>query len=79
MDSQPLPDEIIKKLDKDILVYDIVYNPLTTQFLQSAKKEGLRVVEGLDMLLYQAQKAIQIWTGKTPDVNLMKIAALRSL
>lgn len=79
MDSQPLPDSIIKKLDKNTLVYDIVYNPLTTLFLQSAQKEGLRVVEGLDMLLYQAQKAIQIWTGKTPDVNVMKIAALRSL
>lgn len=79
MDEQPLSDSVIKKLDKDTLVYDIVYNPLTTLFLQSAQKEGLRVVEGLDMLLYQAQKAIQIWTGKTPDVNLMKIAALRSL
>lgn len=79
MDEQPLPDSVIKKLDKNTVVYDIVYNPLTTQFLESAKKEGLRVVEGLDMLLYQAQKAIQIWTGKTPDVNVMKIAALRSL
>lgn len=79
MDSQPLPDSVIKKLDKNTLVYDIVYNPLTTLFLQSAQKEGLRVVEGLDMLLYQAQKAIHIWTGKTPDVNVMKIAALRSL
>lgn len=79
MDEQPLPDSVIKKLDKNTVVYDIVYNPLTTQFLESAKNEGLRVVEGLDMLLYQAQKAIQIWTGKTPDVNVMKIAALRSL
>lgn len=79
MDEQPLSDSVLKKLDKNTVVYDIVYNPLTTQFLDSAKKEGLRVVEGLDMLLYQAQKAIQIWTGRTPDVNVMKIAALRSL
>lgn len=79
MDAQPLSDEVIKKLNKDTLVYDIVYNPLTTLFLQSAQKEGLRVVEGLDMLLYQAQKAIQIWTGKTPDVKVMKIEALRNL
>lgn len=79
MDSQPLSDNVIKKLDKKTVVYDIVYNPLTTKLLESAQKEGLRVVEGLDMLLYQAQKAIQIWTGKTPDVNVMKIAALRSL
>jgi shikimate dehydrogenase len=79
MDEQPVPTEVLKRLDKDTIIYDIVYNPLTTKFLQSAKDEGLRVIEGLDMLLYQAQRAMQIWTGETPDVNVMKIAALRSL
>lgn len=79
MDSQPLSESVIKQLNKDTLIYDVVYNPLTTRFLATAKKEGLRVVEGLDMLLYQAQKAIQIWTGKTCDINVMKIAALRNL
>ena len=78
-DEQPLSDYVINSLDKSTLVYDIVYNPLTTLFLQSAQKAGLRTVEGLDMLLYQAQYAIQIWTGKTPDVKEMKIAALREL
>lgn len=79
MDEQPISDAVIKKLDKDTVVYDIVYNPLTTMFLQSAQKQGLRVIEGLDMLLYQAQKAIQIWTGEVPDIKTMKIAALRNL
>ena len=79
MDEQPISDAVIRKLDKDTVVYDIVYNPLTTMLLQSAKKEGLRVIEGLDMLLYQAQKAIQIWTGEVPDFKSMKIAALRNL
>ncbi len=78
-DEQPLSDRVIKSLDKSTIVYDIVYNPLTTMFLKSAQKEGLRTVEGLDMLLYQAQRAIQIWTGKTPDVKDMKIVALRNL
>jgi shikimate dehydrogenase len=78
-DEKPLSESVIKSLSKDTLVYDIVYNPLTTELLKSAQKEGLQIVEGLDMLLYQAQKAIQIWTGKTPDFNEMKIAALRSL
>ena len=31
------------------------------------------------MLIYQAQRAIEIWTGKTPDFNIMKIAALEAL
>jgi len=79
MDEMPLSEYVIKNLDKNTVVYDIVYNPLTTLFLQTAQKHGLQIVEGLDMLLYQAQKAIQIWSGKTPDFNEMKIAALRSL
>ncbi|MCD8377419.1 MAG: hypothetical protein LUB59_01375 [Candidatus Gastranaerophilales bacterium] len=79
MDEMPLSENVVKSLDKDTLVYDIVYNPLTTRFLKTAQDNGLRVVEGVDMLLYQAQKAIQIWTGRTADFNEMKIAALRSL
>ena len=78
-DEKPLNDNVIKTLDKNTVVYDIVYNPLTTELLKSAQKEGLRTIEGLDMLLYQAQRAIQIWTGKTPDVRDMKIVALRAL
>ena len=31
------------------------------------------------MLIYQAEKAINIWSGKNPDVQSMKIAALRTL
>lgn len=78
-DEKPISDMVLQSLDKSTVIYDIVYNPLTTELLKSAQKHGLRTIEGLDMLLYQAQRAIQIWTDKTPDVRDMKIAALRSL
>lgn len=78
-DEKPLTDMVLQKLDKSTVIYDIVYNPLTTELLKSAQKEGLRTIEGLDMLLYQAYRAIEIWTGKTPDIKEMKIAALRNL
>lgn len=78
-DEKPLSTRVIDNLDKSTLVYDVVYNPLTTELLKSAQNAGLRTVEGLDMLLYQAQKAIQIWTDKTPDIRDMKIPALRYL
>ena len=60
-------------------VYDIVYNPIKTVLLKEAEKHGFRTISGLDMLIYQAERAIQIWTGKTPDTKLMKIAALETL
>ena len=64
---------------KDTIVYDIVYNPVKTILIKEAQRRGLRTIGGLDMLIYQAQRAIEIWTGRTPDVNLMKIAAMEAL
>jgi shikimate dehydrogenase len=47
--------------------------------LQKAKEFGLETINGLDMLINQAAKALEIWTGKLPDTDKMKIAALESL
>ena len=63
----------------DIIIYDIVYNPQKTVLLREAERRGIRTIGGLDMLIYQAERAIQIWTGKSPDTKLMKIAALEAL
>ena len=79
MDETPLELNVIKTAKPDTVVYDIVYNPIKTVLLQYAEKCGLRTVEGLDMLIYQAEKAINIWTGMSPDVKTMKIAALQAL
>lgn len=79
MDESPLEFGAMQTLKNDAVVYDIVYNPIDTVFLQYAKKLNLKTVEGLDMLIFQAEKAINIWTGKTPDTQAMKIAALRAL
>lgn len=74
-----LKPEDFNTIDKNTVIYDIVYNPIKTVFIEYAKSNGLRTIEGLDMLIYQACKAMEIWTGKIPDANYMKIAALKSL
>lgn len=61
MDLSPLPSHAV--------VTDIVYNPLHTPLLLLAKQQGLTVVDGLGMLLYQAQKAFELWFGVTPRVD----------
>ncbi len=78
-DQMALEYSDLDKLSKDTIIYDIVYNPVKTVLIQEAQKRGLKTIGGLDMLIYQAQRAIQIWTGKTPDVQTMKIAALEAL
>lgn len=46
------------------IVYDLIYNPAQTPFLRLAEKLGLSTLNGLPMLIYQAEEAFRIWTGK---------------
>lgn len=78
-DEMPLEQKDFDNIKPDTIIYDIVYNPIETILLKEAKKHGLKTIEGLDMLVFQAQRAIEIWTGESPDANIMKIAALRAL
>ena len=79
MNLSPIPEKIIKTMDENACVYDIVYNPLKTKLVKTAKKNGIRTIQGLDMLIYQGAKAFEIWTGKKPDIQKMKIAALEEM
>ncbi|MBQ8635759.1 shikimate dehydrogenase [bacterium] len=72
----PVEDKQIESLPDGAIVYDIVYNPLRTPLISKAIKYNKKFVCGLDMLTYQAQKAVEIWFNKKPDAKLMKIRAL---
>ena len=74
--NSPVDDKQIESLKEDAIVYDIVYNPLRTPLISKAIKYNKRHVCGLDMLVFQAQRAMEIWCGKKPDAKLMKIKAL---
>ena len=78
-DQMPLEVYDLDKLNQDTIIYDIVYNPIKTVLIKEAEKRGLRTIGGLDMLIYQGAKAFEIWTGKKPDVQAMKIAALEEM
>lgn len=79
-DQMPLERADLDKLNPEkTIVYDIVYNPVKTVLIQEAQKRGLKTIGGLDMLIYQAERAIEIWTGQSPDTKIMKIAALEAL
>ncbi|MFZ7091125.1 shikimate dehydrogenase [Primorskyibacter sp. 2E233] len=56
----------------DQWVADIVYFPIETQLLREAKAKGCLVMNGGSMALYQAVRAFQLFTGQTPDVDVMR-------
>lgn len=58
---------------------DLVYHPSLTVFLDQARLSGANVVGGLGMLVHQAARQQEIWTGRRPDADAMKRAASDAL
>ncbi len=56
-------------LSSGVLVTDLVYTPLKTQFLIEAEARGAKVVDGLGMLLHQAAPGFERWFGHRPEVD----------
>jgi shikimate dehydrogenase len=74
MTGQPPLDVSLAAAPRSAVVTDLVYAPLETPFLAAASARGLRVVDGLGMLLHQAVPGFERWFGHRPEVD----AALRA-
>ena len=57
------------ELDNRKIFYDLIYNPSVTNFLKEAKRSGHQIINGKMMLLFQAQKAFEIWHGISPKID----------
>lgn len=78
-DMMPVEMYALESLNREAVVYDVIYNPKKTVLIRAAEKLNLRTITGLDMLVFQAVAAQEIWFGNTPDWKDMKIAALEVL
>jgi len=58
---------------------DIVYHPRRTSWMESLDRRGVRVVDGLGMLVGQAQLAVELWSGRRPPRGPMLAAAEEAL
>jgi shikimate dehydrogenase len=63
-------------INKNSVVYDIVYKPINTNLIQQAKKIGATIIYGYEMLLGQAVLAFKIWHGIDAPYDAMKRALL---
>ncbi|WP_347173982.1 shikimate dehydrogenase family protein [Polaribacter uvawellassae] len=55
------PDIPYQFITSQHLLYDLIYNPAITTFLQNGKNKGAKIKNGLEMLQLQAEKSWQIW------------------
>lgn len=62
-DTHALPPIDMSHLTKEHYVYDLIYNPARTEFLQKAEMRGAVIKNGLEMLHVQAEKSWQIWNN----------------
>lgn len=63
-------------IHENLIVADIVYNPVKTKLLKVAEGKGCRILGGLGMLVYQGAEGFKIWTGIEPPIEAMFDAVL---
>lgn len=59
-------------LSADSVVFDAVYNPMETKFLQQARAAGAKTVSGVEMFVRQAAAQFETWTGSQAPVEVMR-------
>jgi shikimate dehydrogenase len=69
MAGQPELTADIGRLPSHAIVADLVYVPMLTPLIKTAKARGLRTADGVGMLLHQAVGGFALWFGKKPEVT----------
>lgn len=73
IDEMPIKKEY---LQKDMVVMDVVYNPLKTRLLKEAEDIGCITIGGVSMFVYQGVAQFELWTGKKAPVDVMRKTVL---
>ena len=68
-DVDDSPTNLKESFHKDQLVFDMIYNPTETKLLKLAKQQDAASLGGLKMLVHQAAKSFELWTGEEPPVE----------
>ena len=63
---------------KNLIYIDTIYNPLETNVLKFLKDKGPKVFNGLEMFIYQGQKAFYLWNKVNPEIDQKLIELLLS-
>lgn len=61
----------VRLLNKNAIVYDVVYNVPQTTLIKNALQLGIKAYGGLSMLLYQGVEAFEIWTKQPAPIDVM--------
>ena len=74
VDCSPIEDS--SAFHPRLVLYDTIYNPKETKLMRLARSQGAKSFNGLDMLVYQGAKSLEIWTGRKSPVEVMREAVM---
>ncbi|PNW37401.1 UNVERIFIED_CONTAM: shikimate dehydrogenase [Euhalothece sp. KZN 001] len=73
--SSPVEATALKHLPNGAIVYDLIYTPRPTRFLQLAQElGGYIVIDGLEMLIQQGAIALETWLEQPIPIEVMREA-----
>lgn len=58
---------------------DMIYTRPVTPMMEVASQAGVRVVNGIGMLLHQGVESLRLWTGQEPDIQAMRTALIQAV
>ena len=70
-----VPASLVDTVSAGQVVFDVVYGRTETDLLRRARSRGAQTVDGKAMFLAQAMGAFRLWTGQTPQTDVMQTAA----
>lgn len=68
-ETDDAPTTIEKSFHKDQIVFDVIYNPLKTKFLEIAESQGATILNGLTMFVVQGARSYELWTGEKMPID----------
>ncbi len=60
-------------------LFEMVYTPVETRLVKMARARGAQIIPGWEMLIHQAARQFEIWTGKPAPVDEIQRVVLRGL
>jgi shikimate dehydrogenase len=74
--ASPVPEAALREGQ---VVMDIVYKPIETELILAARRRGARAIHGGRMLLHQAARQFELYTGREAPLEVMEAALLRQI
>ena len=68
----------MNNIRNNLIYIDTIYNPIETKIIKDLKNKNYKTFNGLNMFIYQGQKAFYLWNKINPEIDQDLIELLKS-